>query len=84
MEACVGEGVRHFVFSSTAAVCGDAESCREDAALSPVSPFGKSKLMAEAMLRDTAEAQPTPHCVASTPREPILPDGQGRAQDPAA
>ncbi|NGO52945.1 UDP-glucose 4-epimerase GalE [Allomesorhizobium camelthorni] len=56
MEACVSEGVRHFVFSSTAAVYGDAEGCREDSVLSPVSPFGKSKLMAEAMLRDTAAA----------------------------
>ncbi|WP_394885641.1 UDP-glucose 4-epimerase GalE (plasmid) [Mesorhizobium sp. AaZ16] len=57
LEACIGAGVKHFVFSSTAAVYGNSGiQCREDAALSPVSPYGKSKLMAEAMLRDTAGA----------------------------
>jgi UDP-glucose 4-epimerase len=51
-------GVRRFIFSSTAAVYGDpdVQPVTEDAALRPVSPYGRSKLMVEHMLEDTARA----------------------------
>ena len=55
----VKTGVKHFVFSSTAAVYGTPESAdpvSETARLSPESPYGSSKLMTEIMLRDTAAA----------------------------
>ena len=51
-------GVRHFIFSSTAAVYGNPEQVpvTEDARLSPMSPYGSSKLMSEIILRDTEQA----------------------------
>ncbi len=58
LEACVGGGVRHFIFSSTAAVYGLPEEVpvAEDAPTAPINPYGASKLMTEWMLRDTAAA----------------------------
>jgi UDP-glucose 4-epimerase len=58
IEATVKCGVRHFIFSSTAAVygmTGDAPMA-EDAPLAPMSPYGSSKRMTEIMLADTAAA----------------------------
>jgi len=48
------------VFSSTAAVYGmtGLEPVSEDAVLSPMSPYGRSKLMTEWMLKDVAAAHP--------------------------
>lgn len=58
LAACAARGVRHFVFSSTAAVYGNAETgiCAEDSPLAPINPYGTSKLMSEWMLRDLAAA----------------------------
>ena len=58
LEAAVAGGVRHVIFSSTAAVYGNPESSpvREDAATRPISPYGSSKLMSEIMLHDTGRA----------------------------
>ncbi|MAM93638.1 UDP-glucose 4-epimerase GalE [Parvibaculum sp.] len=58
IERCVANGVRHFIFSSTAAVYGmlDISPATEDAALKPMSPYGRSKLMTEWMLQDVAAA----------------------------
>jgi UDP-glucose 4-epimerase len=58
IEICVAGGVKHFIFSSTAAVYGmpDAASVNEDVPLNPMSPYGRSKLMTEWMLADTAAA----------------------------
>ena len=58
IEACVRNGVRHFIFSSTAAVYGDPDvvPVGEDAPLRPLSPYGSSKLMSEIMLADTSAA----------------------------
>ncbi len=51
-------GVKQFIFSSTAAVYGmpEANPVSEDAPLRPISPYGSSKMMTEAMLADTAFA----------------------------
>lgn len=57
--ACaVYSGVKHFIFSSTAAVYGMPKKSpvAEDAPLAPISPYGSSKMMTEIMLHDTAAA----------------------------
>ncbi len=58
IESAVRGGVRRFIFSSTAAVYGtpDVAPVPEDAPLRPLSPYGRSKLMTEMMLADTAAA----------------------------
>jgi UDP-glucose 4-epimerase len=58
LAACAAHGVKHFVFSSTAAVYGIPETgiCDEQSKLSPINPYGTSKLMSEWMLRDLAAA----------------------------
>lgn len=60
IAASVTAGVRHFIFSSTAAVYGmvGLEPVAEDAVLAPLSPYGRSKLMSEWMLADVAAAHP--------------------------
>jgi UDP-glucose 4-epimerase len=56
--ACVEEGVKHFIFSSTAAVygLGDRHDIREDTPTDPINPYGRSKLLTEWILRDVAAA----------------------------
>ncbi len=58
LEVAVATGVRHFIFSSTAAVYGNPASVPvgETAQLTPMSPYGHSKLMSEIMLKDAAAA----------------------------
>jgi len=58
LACAVAEGVKNFIFSSTAAVYGDPEKnpVSEDESLKPVSPYGRSKLMVEWMLEDVARA----------------------------
>ena len=58
IETAVECGVRHFIFSSTAAVYGMTGDLpvAEDAPLAPLSPYGSSKRMTEIMLADTARA----------------------------
>lgn len=60
IEAAVKGGVKHFIFSSTAAVYGNAglEPVAETSQLMPESPYGRSKLMTELMLADVAAAHP--------------------------
>ena len=60
IEAAARGGVRHFIFSSTAAVYGNAglEPVAETNQLMPESPYGRSKLMTELMLADVAAAHP--------------------------
>ena len=50
--------IKKIVFSSTAAVYGEPESCpiREDAALKPTNVYGRTKLIIEGMLADFAMA----------------------------
>ena len=58
IESAVKGGVKHFIFSSTAAVYGNPARApvTEDDALMPMSPYGSSKLMTEIMLHDVAAA----------------------------
>lgn len=58
LECCLEAGVKHFVFSSTAAVYGipEEEQCWEDTPTRPINPYGMSKLMTEHMLRDLGAA----------------------------
>jgi UDP-glucose 4-epimerase len=58
VDVAIRHGVKHFIFSSTAAVYGNAERVpvREDDPTEPISPYGTSKLMSEIMLRDSAAA----------------------------
>lgn len=58
LAACVANGVKRFIFSSTSAVYGMADEIPipETAPLNPMSPYGSSKLMTEIMLHDAAAA----------------------------
>ncbi len=64
IESAVKGGVRHFIFSSTAATYGIPEHSpvREDMPTVPINPYGMSKLMTEAMLHDVAAALPINYC----------------------
>jgi UDP-glucose 4-epimerase len=65
IECAVKSGVRHFIFSSTAAVYGNPTEIpvREDSATQPISPYGWSKLMTEIMLRDAGSAYGLHHVI---------------------
>jgi UDP-glucose 4-epimerase len=65
IECAVQGGVKHFVFSSTAAVYGepDHSPVSEDDRLMPMSPYGSSKLMTEIMLRDASAAHGLKHVI---------------------
>jgi UDP-glucose 4-epimerase len=58
LDAAIEAGVRQVIFSSTAAVYGNAETTPvpENAATAPISPYGTSKLMSEIMLHDAGKA----------------------------
>ena len=63
LQACSEAGVRHFIFSSTAAVYGipDEPMADEQTQLAPINPYGTSKLMSEWMLRDLSAAGAMTH-----------------------
>ncbi|GAB4357972.1 MAG: UDP-glucose 4-epimerase GalE [Gammaproteobacteria bacterium] len=65
LECCAEQHVRHFVFSSTAAVYGIPAEGRasEETPTSPINPYGTSKLMSEWMLRDLSSATPLRHVI---------------------
>ena len=58
LERSHAHGVKHVVFSSTAAVYGipPENKASEDTPTKPINPYGSSKLMTEWMLRDLAFA----------------------------
>ena len=64
VEAAVQGGVRHFIFSSTAATYGvpEVSPVTEDSPKLPINPYGMSKLMTEIMLADIAKAHPLNFC----------------------
>jgi UDP-glucose 4-epimerase len=58
IEVCVQQGVKNFVFSSTAAVYGIPERnpVNESALAAPINPYGRSKLVTEWILEDVCRA----------------------------
>jgi UDP-glucose 4-epimerase len=60
ISACVDSGITQFIFSSTAAVygmgTGSSAPIGETAQTEPINPYGRSKLLTEWILRDTAAA----------------------------
>jgi UDP-glucose 4-epimerase len=58
LQCCQEANVKHFVFSSTAAVYGipPAGAASEETPTAPINPYGMSKLMSEWMLRDLGAA----------------------------
>ena len=50
-------GIKYFIFSSSAAVYGKSETgiCDENSPTEPINPYGKSKLMSEEMIRDVCK-----------------------------
>jgi UDP-glucose 4-epimerase len=60
LECCIAAGVKHFVFSSTAAVYGMPPGgvADETTPTVPINPYGWSKLMSEQMLHDVAAVTP--------------------------
>jgi UDP-glucose 4-epimerase len=64
IESAVTAGVKHFIFSSTAATYGIPAivPVKEDSPKLPINPYGMSKLMTEHMLADIAFAHPINYC----------------------
>ena len=64
IDSIITVGVRHMIFSSTAATYGIPEESpvREDMPTSPINPYGTSKLMTEFMLRDVAAVHDFNYC----------------------
>ena len=65
IDTAVKNGIKNFIFSSTAAVYGEPNinPVVENVALSPINPYGRSKLMVEWMLEDTSKAHDLRHVV---------------------
>lgn len=65
LEACRAGAVRHLVFSSTAAVYGDPPGgvANEETPAAPITPYGRSKLFTEWMLRDLAAVSPLRYAI---------------------
>jgi UDP-glucose 4-epimerase len=64
LSAAIAGGVKHFIFSSTAATYGVPEESpvTEDSPQQPINPYGWSKLMTERMLTDVAAAHDMNFC----------------------
>ena len=67
LACCQQAGVKHFIFSSTAATYGipanDREPCVETLPTAPINAYGMSKLMSEIMLTDLAKACDMRHVI---------------------
>lgn len=65
LTLCQKYQINKFIFSSTAAVYGmpDDGICGEDSPLSPINPYGRSKLMSEEMLRDLSDSSDFKHVI---------------------
>ncbi len=64
IDAAIRGGVKHFIFSSTAATYGIPEESpvSEQTPQLPINPYGMSKLMTEHMLRDVSAAHDLNFC----------------------
>jgi UDP-glucose 4-epimerase len=64
LESAVRERIRHFVFSSTAAVYRPLgpDPVSENSVVQPATPYGSSKLMTEQMLAHMAQSYPFNYC----------------------
>jgi UDP-glucose 4-epimerase len=58
IQVCIENGIENFVFSSTAAVYGIPQRIPvdENAPLTPINPYGKSKVFTEMLLKDVSGA----------------------------
>ncbi len=58
LEACENNKINKIIFSSTAAVYGDAQSdlITEGHSINPINPYGVSKVMSEKAIQDFAQA----------------------------
>lgn len=58
LKHAVDAGVKHFIFSSSSSVYGntDGTPSRETDSTNPITPYGKSKAMAESILEDFSNA----------------------------
>jgi len=65
LECARNAGVKHFIFSSTAAVYGipNEPYASESSPTAPINPYGASKLMSEWMLRDLSAATDLKHVI---------------------
>ena len=65
LEAVVRGNVRHFVFSSTAAIYGNPNKMpvSEETVPAPLSPYGTSKWMSELMIHDASAAYDLRHVI---------------------
>ena len=65
LDRCLESGVRSFVFSSTCATYGEAQSERidEQHPQNPVNPYGRSKWMVEQILKDYEHAYGLNHVI---------------------
>lgn len=64
IESVINAGIKHMIFSSTAATYGIPKESpvREDMPTLPINPYGTSKLMTEFMLRDVAAVHDFNYC----------------------
>jgi UDP-glucose 4-epimerase len=58
IQTAFAEGIRKMIFSSTAALYGDAQTplVNEESPIAPLNPYGTSKWMTEMILRDLSKA----------------------------
>ncbi len=65
IKTCSENGIKNFIFSSTCAVIGTpkANPVDETFKTDPMSPYGKTKLMVEWLLQDTAKISPMKHII---------------------
>lgn len=65
IKSCLKHGISNFIFSSTAAVYGtpkEVQVSEEDQTL-PISPYGRSKLFTEYLLKDMSAAHDLTYCI---------------------
>ena len=72
-------GCENIIFSSSATVYGNPKylPCDENHPLSPINPYGRTKLAAENLLHDWANAKPSRHAVALRYFNPVGADASG-------